>query len=109
MASSATVPGRVRSGTRQPVTPRHAGVSGRHVRGYRTTVDDDEERCTMTGLTLRLVTAGLLAGLCSPAGAMGLCTGRTGTGSLKVRANCTSDEMQVAPVGLRFPGPPGDS
>ena len=62
----------------------------------------------MTGLTLRLVTAGLLAGLCSPAGAMVLCTGRTGAGTLKVRETCTSREMQVDPVELGLQGPPGD-
>src|SRR5207244_11000708 len=62
----------------------------------------------MTGLTLRLVTAGLLAGLCSPAGAMVLCTGRTGAGTLKVRETCTSRETQVDPVELGLQGPPGD-
>src|SRR5205809_8047634 len=62
----------------------------------------------MTGMTLRLVTAGLLVGFCSPAGAMCLCTGRNGTGSLRVRETCTSRETQVDTVELGLQGPPGD-
>src|SRR2546426_5577564 len=62
----------------------------------------------MTSLKLQLVTAGLLVGLCSPAPAMVLCTGRTGTGTLRVRETCTSREMQVDPVELGLQGPAGD-
>src|SRR2546428_9478313 len=62
----------------------------------------------MTSLRLQLVTAGLLVGLCSPAGAMCLCTGRNGTGSLRVRETCTSRETQVDPVELGLQGPAGD-
>src|SRR3989442_14254320 len=62
----------------------------------------------MTSLKLQLVTAGLLVGLCSPAPAMVLCTGRNGTGTLRMRETCTSRETQVDPVELGLQGPPGD-
>ena len=62
----------------------------------------------MTARALRLVMVGVLVGVCAPAGGAVLCTGRTGTGTLRVRELCHPRETQVDPADLGLQGPPGD-
>src|SRR5438445_13341181 len=59
-------------------------------------------------MTRRLLAATLLIGFASQADAMMLCTGKRGTGTLRMRETCSSHEMQVDPMDLGLQGPPGD-
>ena len=45
--------------------------------------------------------------LAVPAYALVICTGRSGTGAMRVRATCRTNEVQVDPVALGLQGPPG--
>src|SRR5947208_14006314 len=59
-------------------------------------------------MTRRLLAATFLIGFASQADAMMLCTGKHGTGTLRMRETCSSHEMQVDPMELGLQGPPGD-
>ncbi len=59
-------------------------------------------------MTRRLLAATLLFGFASQASGMMLCTGKRGTGTLRMRETCSSHEMQVDPMDLGLQGPPGD-
>jgi hypothetical protein len=57
---------------------------------------------------VRMVLVGTVLAVATVSGAAVLCTGRSGTGAMRVRAACRTNEVQFDPVALGLQGPKGD-